>query len=711
MKIELSTLRKFSVSNREISKPEEGYQKLKVEYCAICKTDAKMWDQGHRDLVLPRVLGHELCAKDEHSGKRYAIWPGKKCGKCVFCRSGNEHLCEDMKIMGFHTDGGFSEYVCAPEECLVEIRGNIPPHLVCFTEPVGCSIHAIQKLGITSHEKVIIYGGGTLGLIIAFICKNMGAHPYVIEKNEEKIEKAAVFRNVTGIAVLKDTTESEFDAAISACPDISAFNLGIAKLRKGGRFCFFSGLPKNKKIHTNSANLIHYKELKVSGAYGLTIKNMREAIEVLQSNHFVFQHLVEDILPPGNMPTCMEHVLSGQPYKYIIDFTGSAKAAIGTENEEPLSENRHGELISSAASLTDNSFFQNIIKSVKPINQTLRASAQRKIDHKTKPLGALGGLEELAVQMCLIQQDLNPQINRKELFVFAGDHGVAEEGVSAFPSEVTEQMVRNFLNGGAAINVLCSHHEIGLHIVDMGVNCDFPNTPGLINKKIRKGTSNFALKDAMTKKEAYSAIEGGMAAFLDTSSTEKIDIVGLGEMGIANTASATAIISVITSIPVKDAVGRGTGVDDHGLLHKMKVIQKALDFHQPDPADGIDILTKIGGFEIAAIAGAALAAASKGTAVILDGLISTAGALIACLLNPDISGYLISGHKSVEPAHLTSLRHLNLKPVHDLEMRLGEGTGAALTIDIVDAACKIMRKMASFEEAGVAGKKHHYENP
>jgi len=347
---------------------------------------------------------------------------------------------------------------------------------------------------------------------------------------------------------------------------------------------------------------------------------------------------------------------------------------------------------------------RELIEKINPPEEGLRPAAQAKIDNKTKPLGALGKLEDLALQMSLIQGSLDPVLNGKALFVFAGDHGISEEGVSAYPSEVTGQMVQNFLEGGAAINVICRHHGIDIKIVDMGVNADFEDHPILLKKKVRKGTRNFAVENAMSKAEAAQAVENGMTVFLEAHKRKPIDIVGLGEMGIANTTSATAIICAVTGISPFKATGRGTGVDDKGLEHKAKVIQKVLDFHKPDPADGFDILQRVGGFEIAGIVGAALAAASQGAAVVLDGVISTAAGLIAYLINPDIRGYLIAGHRSVEISQMAALEHMNLEPVIDFGMRLGEGTGAAMTIDVVDAACRIMREMASFEEAEVSQK-------
>ena len=348
--------------------------------------------------------------------------------------------------------------------------------------------------------------------------------------------------------------------------------------------------------------------------------------------------------------------------------------------------------------------YESILQTIKPVSDDLRAEALHKIDNKTKPLGALGKLEDLAVQASLIQKNLNPRLDRKAIFVFAGDHGITEEGVSAFPSEVTGQMVANFLQGGAAINVLCRHYGTDLYVVDMGVNADFPDHPKLFQKKIRKGTRNFALEEAMTAGEAKEAVTRGMEVFLHENAKSRIDIVGLGEMGIGNTTSASAIISAVTGISPSEATGRGTGLDDKGMERKAEIIYNALQYHKPDPRDGMDILKKIGGYEIAGIAGAVLAAASEGAIVVLDGVISTAAGLVAHMLNPDIKGYLVSGHRSVEVGQQAALAHMGIEPVIDFQMRLGEGTGAAITMNIVDAACRIMREMASFDDAGVTNK-------
>ncbi len=347
---------------------------------------------------------------------------------------------------------------------------------------------------------------------------------------------------------------------------------------------------------------------------------------------------------------------------------------------------------------------ETTISAIQPPDQSILADARHKIDFKTKPLGSLGRLEEAAVRLCQMQRSLTPAIKRKSLVVFAADHGVAREGVSAFPAEVTPQMVHNFLAGGAAINVLCRQADIELRVADMGVAADFPDHPQLIKAKVRKGTGNFLKEPAMSRSEAIAALEQGIAVFEQQMASNRPDIVAVGEMGIGNSSSAAAIIACISGKAVTEVTGRGTGVDDVGLKHKIEVITRALALHRPDPHDGLDVLSKVGGLEIAGIAGFTLAAAAHGIPVVLDGLISTAGGLIAAVLCPAVKDWLFSGHRSVELGQAVALQELGLIPLVDLGLRLGEGTGAALAIHFLDAAARIMSEMASFENAGVSNK-------
>jgi nicotinate-nucleotide--dimethylbenzimidazole phosphoribosyltransferase len=681
--------------NNQIKPLEKGYIKTKVLCCAICRTDAKMWEQGHRDLVFPRVLGHEMVVEDQDQ-TRYVVWPGKSCGICQFCTTGRENLCEDMEITGFHKDGGFADYAVLPKKSLIRIPENLDIHAACFAEPVSCVINAFEKLSFKKYDRLLIYGAGTMGLITALYAQSLGLVPMIIEKNQVKIKHIDHFLQATGIECSKDTNASDFELVINTCADFIAFSQAIVKTAKGGQISFFSGISKNEQIETNLLNLIHYKEARMSGVYGMTRDHMAKSIDFMQTHEDTLKLLIEKIVPPSHALELMSKVLSGKYLKFILDFN----LTDNIPEIKTIEKNNTPGL--NLDDLPPKSLCRQIIKAVKPLPDTLLAAAATKIDNKTKPLGALGRIEDLAIQMSLIQNRLDPEIRQKNLFVFAGDHGITEEGVSAYPSEVTAQMVDNFLNGGAAINVLCRHHNIDMKVVDMGVNREFSSHPDLSIKKVAKGTRNFAIEDAMTREQMLTGLENGMTIFLEAYEKHPIDIVGLGEMGIGNTSSASAIISTITGISPAQSVGRGTGVDDKGLEHKIEVIEKALNFHAINPSNGFEILQKVGGFEIAGITGAVLAAASKKTAVVLDGVISTAAGLIAYTINPDIQKYLISGHKSVEKAQEAALSHMNLVPLIDFNMRLGEGTGAALAIDMAETACKIMTEMASFDEAKVA---------
>ena len=702
MKLVLSGLKKIELVDSQKPAEKAGFKILRTLFCAICKTDAKMWSQGHRDLIFPRVPGHEIVATDE-LGNQFVIWPGSSCGTCVYCKKGRENLCEDMKILGFHHDGGFAKYVQVPEKSLVPLPQNISLNAACFAEPVGCVLNVLDKVRLKQGERIIIYGGGTVGLIAALVSINFGAIPLIIEKSEEKIFSIQDFLKKTGIQCQKDTSDADFDVAINACPDPIAFCLCVTKLAKGGRLGYFSGLTKNKNIESNLLNLLHYKEISLFGAYGLTRKHMENSLNIIALKQDFYEQLIEAVISPKTVSDVLPDILGGKPLKYILDFNSDDTDDQIKSPEKSRSLNSNHTM--KEKKTMSKSKLETVVDAITSNEESFVAKAQHKIDNKTKPLGALGTMEDLAVKISVIQNTLNPVLKRKALFVFAADHGIVEEGVSAFPSEVTAQMVENFLAGGAAINVLCKHNNIDIKIIDAGVKVDFSDHPDLITKKVRQGTRNFAIEAAMTKEEAIQAVENGMDVFFEENKKEKIDILGLGEMGIGNTTSATAIICTVTGLAIKEATGRGTGIDDKGLEHKSKIIINALNFHQLNKDNGLEILQKIGGYELAGIIGAVLAAASQKTVVVLDGVISTAAGLLAYLINPKVKDYLISGHKSIEVSQKVALAFMGLQPVLDLSMRLGEGTGAALTIDLVDASCKIMRDMASFEDAGISGKK------
>ncbi|NIO67658.1 MAG: nicotinate-nucleotide--dimethylbenzimidazole phosphoribosyltransferase [Anaerolineae bacterium] len=344
---------------------------------------------------------------------------------------------------------------------------------------------------------------------------------------------------------------------------------------------------------------------------------------------------------------------------------------------------------------------QHTVNRIRPLDQEAMRQAQARQDNLTKPQGSLGLLEELSVKVAGIQGVAQPKIRDKVIVTMAGDHGVAAEGVSLFPQEVTAQMVYNFLRGGAGINVLARHVGARVVVVDMGVATDLEPHPELLAKKVAYGTKNMAQGPAMSREEAIQAIEAGIE-IVESELIRGMDIVGTGDMGIGNTTPSSAIVAALTGAPVADVTGRGTGIDDEQLAHKVETIDRALAVNRPDPADPLDVLAKVGGLEIGGIAGVVLGAAAHRLPVVLDGFISGAGALIAAGLAPQVKDYLIAAHLSVELGHRLVLEQLGLSPLLNLNLRLGEGTGAALGISLVEAAVKVLNEMATFADAGVS---------
>jgi len=351
---------------------------------------------------------------------------------------------------------------------------------------------------------------------------------------------------------------------------------------------------------------------------------------------------------------------------------------------------------------------EETIRRITQLDGGAMEAAKARQDALTKPRGSLGVLESLSVKIAGITASYTPAVANKVIITMAGDHGVAAEGVSAYPAEVTAQMVYNFLRGGAAINVLARHIGASVVVVDMGVAADIDieedsGVDNYVNKKIGYGTANISKGAAMSYEDAIRSIEAGIEVMEHERVREKgVDIVGVGDMGIGNTTPSSAITAFITGEPVENVTGRGTGLDDNGLANKIRVIKKALEVNNPNREDAIDILAKLGGFEIGGMAGVMLAAAAHRIPVVIDGFISGAAALIAYELSPKIRDYLIASHLSVEAGHRAVLNYIGLKPLFNLDMRLGEGTDAAFGISIVEASCKILREMATFEEAGVS---------
>lgn len=343
----------------------------------------------------------------------------------------------------------------------------------------------------------------------------------------------------------------------------------------------------------------------------------------------------------------------------------------------------------------------DVIQQIGEPDAAVAADTQRRLDRLTKPLGSLGRLEELAVQYCGITGDSKPSVPRGRVFTFAADHGVVDEGVSAYPRDVTAQMVLNFLRGGAGVNVLARHAGVEVSVVDIGVAHEFGAVPGLIDRKLMMGTRNMLHGSAMDRATAERALMTGIELAADAV-RQGVGLIGTGEMGIGNTTASSAIAAVMTGEAVDLVTGLGTGIDEQGRARKIAVIERALAFHRPNPHDAVDVLSKVGGLEIAAMAGLILGAAAAKVPVVLDGFIAGAAALIAVGLQPRCRHYMIASHRSVERGHRAVLDKLQLKPLFDLDLRLGEGTGACLGIGIVQAAIKILTEMATFQEAGVS---------
>ena len=330
-------------------------------------------------------------------------------------------------------------------------------------------------------------------------------------------------------------------------------------------------------------------------------------------------------------------------------------------------------------------------------NDELRLQLQQIIDLKTKPLGALGRIEALAVQLGMIQGTITPHIEQAQIRVFAADHGLTKHGTSAFPSAVTAQMVHNFLQGGAAINVLARQHNIELKVVDAGVDTDFAPHPKLLDYKVRHGSRDALTEPAMTETECLVALENGMKVVKNLAG----NLLIVGEMGIGNTSAASLLLARLGDVPLADCIGRGTGLDDAGLEHKTDILTQVLECHQQAQAP-FDVLAALGGLEIAMMAGALIQAASERRILLIDGFIASSALLVAERLAPGVAQYAIFAHHSVEPGHAHLLKSLNAEPLLNMGMRLGEGSGAALAYPLLQSACAIINEMASFSDAGIS---------
>lgn len=324
-----------------------------------------------------------------------------------------------------------------------------------------------------------------------------------------------------------------------------------------------------------------------------------------------------------------------------------------------------------------------------------------KINNKTKPPGSLGQLEEIALQIGKIQNTLTPELSKPSMLVFAADHGLTEEGISPFPKEVTFQMVMNFLNGGAAINVFCKQHNINLKVVDAGVDFDFPDAPGLINAKVANGTKNSMKEAAMSVKECETAMQKG-AELIKSEAKNGCNIIGFGEMGIGNTSAAALLMHKFTRKPMNDCVGAGTGFDEEGIKRKQQILEKVAAKHSPNTT--LETLATFGGLEIAMMCGAMLEAKKQNMIILVDGFIATSAFLSAFEMDKSVKENAIFCHTSDEKGHKQMLDYLDAKTVLNLGLRLGEGTGAAIAFPIIQSSVNFLNKMASFEDAGVSNK-------
>jgi nicotinate-nucleotide--dimethylbenzimidazole phosphoribosyltransferase len=344
-----------------------------------------------------------------------------------------------------------------------------------------------------------------------------------------------------------------------------------------------------------------------------------------------------------------------------------------------------------------------VIRRIAPLDQAAMAEARRRQDELTKPPGSLGRLERLSIQLAGITRTVRPRLQHRVVTIMAADHGVTAEQVSAYPSEVTAQMVHNFVRGGAAINVLARQAGARVVVVDVGVAATLPAELPIVHRKIGRGTANLSVGPAMRRRQALAAIAVGLDTVdVECSGAAPASIIALGEMGIGNTTSASAVVAAMTGAAVASVTGRGTGIDDATWHRKVAVIERALQVNQPSRSDPLGTLARLGGFEIAGLVGLMLGAAARAVPVVLDGFITTAAALVASALCPFVRGYLIPAHRSVERGHAVALEHLELEPLLALDMRLGEGSGAALVLPMVDACLAILDEMATFADAGVS---------
>lgn len=300
--------------------PKTGEVLLQVSHCAVCRTDAKIWKYGHRDLVLPRIPGHEICGRVSGSGKRYVVWPGTACGKCAQCVSGAENLCREMRIIGFHEDGGFAEFTAVPEKSLIAVPEDLPGYLACMTEPMACAVNGLEQVGVGEGERVLIFGAGPLGLMLALAVRSMGAVPFIREINSRRIDQVKRFLDRAEIRVSADEFEVEFDRAVNAAPEVATVTQGFSRLKPGGAFCLFSGLIQDAPVPVSTLNRLHYRQLRLVGAYGCTRLQMVKALGILADHKDILALLIQDRISLDRVSMVLPKLLSGESLKYIIEL-------------------------------------------------------------------------------------------------------------------------------------------------------------------------------------------------------------------------------------------------------------------------------------------------------------------------------------------------------------------------------------------------------
>ncbi len=316
----LKGTKKLKIANIKAPDCNNNETLLKVIYCSICRTDAKMWSQGQRDLVLPRVLGHEICGQPLDSNERFIVWPASTCNNCQYCKNGAENLCINIQVIGFHRDGGFAQYIKVPKESLIKVPEKVPSEIACITELVSCGINAIEQVNLQKNQKLLIYGGGPAGLLLGLSCKYFGAEPFIVEKNPEKLRLVTPFCKKAEIQISEASALNDFDAVINAAPDPTTLLDGLLKLKPGGKFCIFSGFTKNVSVPTDLVNEVHYRQLTLIGAYGSTKRQMETALKILENNTQTVRLLIHKIITLDEVPLVLPEILQGQALKYVVDL-------------------------------------------------------------------------------------------------------------------------------------------------------------------------------------------------------------------------------------------------------------------------------------------------------------------------------------------------------------------------------------------------------